>query len=113
MHLKQGYRAFPSMASQEAMPTYYFSQLQDVGFAYPWVSAPTELYGWEINNYNGVTALHQTRLPRFLFNTNLTATVFYGEDTGKNSKYSQLISLESADTSWKDLIGGEGELTKS
>lgn len=100
-------------AGRKRIPLYYFSQFQDVGFAYPWVSAPTELYGWEINNYNGVTARYQTRLPSFLFNTNLTATVFYGEDTVKNSKYNQLVSPESADTSWKDLIGGDVELTKS
>lgn len=98
---------------RKRIPLYFFSLFQDVGFAFPWVSAPQELYGWEINNYNGLTARYQTQLPSFLFNTNLTATVFYGKDTVKSTKYNQLVSLEDADTTWNNIIGGDVELTKS
>ena len=38
---------------RKRIPLYYYSDFQDIGLSYPWVSPPPELYGWEVTNYNG------------------------------------------------------------
>ena len=43
---------------RKRLPIYY-SDFQDVGFAYTWVRPPTDLYGWEIVSYNGVNATYR------------------------------------------------------
>lgn len=44
---------FELQAGRKRIPLYFYSTFQDVGLTYPWISPPSELYGWEATNYNG------------------------------------------------------------
>lgn len=97
---------------RKRVPLYYYSEFQDVGFAIPWVSPPTELYGWEINNFNGVAARYSTSFDDY----NIVGTLFRGDDTVKKSLYNKMFAVywnfEDTDVSWKQITGGDLEINK-
>jgi hypothetical protein len=44
------------------LPVYLFSESLEVGFSYPWVRPPTEVYSLPISNYEGIDLLYSTTL---------------------------------------------------
>ncbi len=100
-------------AGRKRVPLYFYSEFQDVGLAIPWVAPPTELYGWEINNYNGAAVRYRTSFG----DLNMTGTVFYGNETVSKSKYNQAFTgfgpgWDNSDVSWKNIFGGDLEFNK-
>lgn len=94
---------------RKRIPLYYYSDFQDIGVAYPWVSPPPELYGWDATNYNGASL-------RFRGNAgggNITASLFAGREDVDKSLYSRLYN-NTADTkvTWKDLFGADMEYNR-
>lgn len=49
------------MAGRRMLPMYYFSEFMEVGYAYPWIRPPANLYWWEITQFNGLTYSHTFR----------------------------------------------------
>jgi len=43
------------MAGRRNLPMYYFSEYMEIGYAYPWIRPPANLYWWEITQFNGLT----------------------------------------------------------
>ena len=43
------------MAGRRNLPMYYFSEFMEVGYTYPWLRPPANLYWWEITQFNGLT----------------------------------------------------------
>lgn len=50
------------MAGRRNLPMYYFSEYMEVGYAYPWVRPPANLYWWEITQFNGLTLVKDFQL---------------------------------------------------
>lgn len=40
---------------RKRLPLYYYSDFQDVGYAYNTVRPSPDVYGWDIVNYNGAS----------------------------------------------------------
>lgn len=87
------------------LPIYYYSDFHDVGFAYPWVTPPGEVYGWEVNNYNGGSL----RFRDTLADGELTLRVFGGNEKVKDSGYYETFSVDRIDVRWKHIAGADLE----
>jgi len=92
---------------RKRIPLYFYSDFQDVGAAYPWVSTPPELYGWEAANYNGASVRYKNAIG----DTNVTASMFAGGETVQDSKYYKLLSTGATKIRWRNLVGGDVELS--
>lgn len=93
---------------RKRIPLYYYSDFQDVGLSYPWVSPPTELYGWDATNYNGASL----RYSHSFGDTSLTASLFGGREDVNKSAYWKLYDLDDVKVSWKNIIGADLELNR-
>lgn len=91
---------------RKRVPLYYYSDFQDIGLSYPWVSTPPELYGWEVTNYNGASLRYNNNFG----DNNLTASLFTGSEKVKDSLYQKLYYTGKTEVSWKSLIGGDIEV---
>lgn len=98
---------FEVYLGRKRIPLYYYSDFQDIGVAYPWVSPPPELYGWEATNYNGASL----RYNRSIGDTSLTASVFAGQEKINNSKYQSIYyPVGRTQVRWNDIVGGDVEV---
>lgn len=105
------YDASPSWTLQlgrKRLPLYYYSTSQDVGYAYPWVRLPADIYGWDAVNYNGGSLTFRTVLRGWSVNSSL----FAGNERTKNSAYALLSYDAPKDIKWSNIRGAELELSK-
>jgi hypothetical protein len=93
---------------RKRIPLYYYSDFQDIGYAYPWLAVPPELYGWEATNYNGMSVRHK----RAIGDSNLTFSMFAGKETVKDALYMRLYYTSKTKVAWSKLVGGDAELTR-
>jgi hypothetical protein len=91
---------------RKRIPLYYYSDFQDIGVSYPWITPPPELYGWEATNYNGGSIRYNTNIG----DANVTATVFMGSEKVKDSLYQKLFYPGKTEVTWKKLAGGDVEV---
>ncbi|MBU2112225.1 MAG: hypothetical protein KKE94_00475 [Gammaproteobacteria bacterium] len=95
-------------AGRKRIPLYYYSEFQDVGFAYSWLRPPQTLYGWEASNYNGANLRYSDNLG----NWSLTANVYAGSETVDDAPYNDLYDTISQDSRWDKIRGLDIELNK-
>lgn len=85
-------------AGRLRIPTYMYSETLDVGFSYPWLRLPDEVYGQiQLSNVEGVDAVISQPLS---FGT-LSAQLMYGQ--AKNRDY--YLFDEFYDADWDNLMG--------
>ncbi len=95
------------MAGRRNIPMYYFSEFSEVGYAYPWMRPPSNLYWWQVTQFNGGQAMYDFTLGDF----SNTVTVFYGNEYSYDNKemnyYDKLYggSALSVDEFWTDIMG--------
>jgi hypothetical protein len=90
------------------VPLYYYSDFQDVGAAYPWIGTPPELYGWEVNNFNGASLRYRNKVA----GVNLAASMFSGKETVHDSAYYALFTEGTTDVSWRNIVGADLEASR-
>ncbi|GLX78981.1 hypothetical protein tinsulaeT_23210 [Thalassotalea insulae] len=105
------YRATDSltlMAGRRNIPMYYFSEYSEVGYAYPWMRPPSNLYWWQITQFNGVNAMYSFDSGDY----SNTVTLFYGNEYSRDNTemgyYEVLFGGESStvvDEFWTDITG--------
>ena len=88
---------------RKRLPLYYYSDFQDVGYAYTWVRPPTDIYGWEIVNYNGLNATYRGDWGGWAVKSNLLA----GGETTRDNLYQHLYYDTVQDVSWKRIVGAD------
>jgi hypothetical protein len=93
---------------RKRIPLYFYSDFQDVGLAYPWITPPPDLYGWEVTNYNGASVRYRTRLN----DVALSASLFKGYEHLKDARIYRIYGSERVDTQWNNLIGADLEVCK-
>lgn len=93
---------------RKRIPLYFYSDFQDIGASFPWITVPPELYGWEATNYNGASARYKTTIGE----GNLSTSLFAGKETVKDSLYQRLYYDSKTKVVWNKLIGGDVELTR-
>ncbi len=70
------------MVGRRMLPMYYFSEYMEVGYAYPWIRPPANLYWWEITQFNGITYSHAFHVNDWTINP----SVFAGRETQRDIK---------------------------
>ncbi|MEI7843261.1 MAG: hypothetical protein WCI39_09535 [Gallionellaceae bacterium] len=96
---------------RKRLPLFYYSDIQDVGFAIPWTHLPPQQYGWEAVNYNGINILHRTRWSDWAATINVLA----GNETVADSGYAKIYNGKNSKTSvtWNNIVGGEVSFVKN
>jgi hypothetical protein len=97
---------FTVQAGQMRIPLYYYSQFQDFGYDYIWVRPPQELYGWEIQNYDGAVLRYQDSFKGL----SVTSSVYGGYGKVKNSGYFSLFYSTPVTAWWDKIFGVDLEL---
>ncbi|MGZ3181872.1 MAG: porin [Telluria sp.] len=100
-------RQFEVQLGRKRIPLYYYSDFQDIGMSYPWVTPPPELYGWEATNYNGASLRWRTQVGE----ANVTASVLAGKETVRDSLYQRLYYDTKTKVVWDRLLGADLEVT--
>jgi hypothetical protein len=95
-------------AGRKRLPILAQSEVQDVGYAVPWVHLPPQVYGWEIVNYNGANLLYRGRLG----DVSALVNVFGGSETIEDSPFWKMYDGRAArtDSRWSGLAGAELKL---
>ncbi|MFT3859012.1 MAG: hypothetical protein QM742_16430 [Aquabacterium sp.] len=88
---------------RKRLPIYYYSDFQDVGYAYTWVRPPADIYGWEVTNYNGVNATYRTELAGWAVKSNL----FGGGEYVKESLMQRIYYETPQRLAWRNIVGGD------
>jgi len=96
------------MAGRRNIPMYYFSEFVEVGYAYPWMRPPSNLYWWQVTQFNGVHAMYDFDWGE----SSNTITVFYGNEYSDDNKemgyYEVLFGGEESttvDEYWTNITG--------
>ena len=93
-------------AGQKRIPIYYYSEYQDVGYAYMLIRQPQEVYGWDMTNYQGASARYREELG----DVSLNFSVFGGNGKVTNSPYYHIYGTDNVDVRWKNIFGSDLEL---
>lgn len=99
---------FTLQAGRKRIPLYFYSEFQDVGFAYSWLRPPQTLYGWEASNYNGANI----RYSDIIRDWNLTANIYAGKETVDDAPYNDLYDVVAQDSKWDKIRGLDIELNR-
>jgi hypothetical protein len=91
---------------RKRIPFYYYSDFQDIGVAYPWISPPPELYGWDVTNYNGASVRYRGTVG----DANVTSSVFAGQEKNSDSLYQKLYLPGKTEVQWNNLLGVDLEV---
>ena len=100
--------AWTIQAGRKRVPLFYYSDFQDVGYAYPWVRVPPDVYGWDVVNYNGANVAYNTTLAGWT----LRSSLFGGAETSRKNQYSKLFYEEGKDVKWPRIAGADLEMQK-
>jgi hypothetical protein len=95
-------------AGRKRLPIYYYSDFQDVGYAYTWVRPPTDIYGWEIVNYNGINATYRADWAGWAVKSN----VFFGREDSHGNLMQRLYYDDPQNVTWKKILGGDLVLSR-
>lgn len=90
------------------MPLFFYSDFQDVSFAYSWVRVPSDVYGWAVVNYNGVNLTYRDDWGSWSAKSNL----YVGSENAKDAPISHLSGPDRVDIKWKKMRGIDLELTR-
>ena len=87
---------------RKRIPLFFYSDFYDVGYAYPWLRVPGEVYGWPLTSYNGISATYSGELGDAFYDV----SVFYGsEDDDENESYSELFYFVPVEIKWEEMQG--------
>ncbi|GLX78983.1 hypothetical protein tinsulaeT_23230 [Thalassotalea insulae] len=95
------------MAGRRNIPMYYFSEYSEVGYAYPWMRPPSNLYWWQVTQFNGVNASYSFDWGDYAN----SVTFFYGneysDDNVEMLYYDKLYggSARTVNEYWTDITG--------
>lgn len=100
--------AWEVQLGRKRIPLYFYSDFQDIGVAYPWVSPPPELYGWEATNYNGASIRYRTSFG----DNNLSVSGFLGKEKVNDSLYEKLSYPGQTSVTWNNILGADAEIDR-
>lgn len=99
---------FTLQAGRKRLPLFYFSDFQDVSFAYSWVRVPPDVYGWAVVNYNGANLTYRDDIGGWAVKSNAYA----GQEHAKEAPIGKLGRPERQDVSWDHMLGIDLELNR-
>ncbi|MET3109008.1 hypothetical protein AAKU67_003903 [Oxalobacteraceae bacterium GrIS 2.11] len=92
-------------AGRLRIPLYYYSDYLYIGYSYPWVRPPPNVYGWPIYTYDGANISYHTQLGASAWTMN--ASAWAGRFKQKYDAYDTLIYNGRPTTeTWDNMLGG-------
>ena len=99
-------------AGRLRIPLYYYSDYLYIGYSYPWVRPPPDVYGWPIYAYDGANISYHTQLGSSAWSMNASAWV--GKFKQTYDAYDSLIYNAAPSTeTWDHMVGGYVSATNS
>jgi hypothetical protein len=101
---------FTIQAGRKRLPMFYYSDVQDLGVAFPWTHLSPNVYGWEAVNYNGINVAYQDKFGDWSATANLLA----GNESNEDSGYWKIYygRQSRSDIKWSNIVGGNLTLAK-
>jgi Gram-negative porin len=95
-------------AGKQRIPFLQYSDVQDVGFALPWVHLPPQVYGWEAVNYQGANV----RWNPIVKNVQVSTNAFFGSSRDKDAPYQKTLLGKNTvtQTRWLGIRGLEAKV---
>jgi hypothetical protein len=95
-------------AGRKRLPLYYYSDFQDVGYAYNLVRPTPDVYGWDIVNYNGVSVSHTATVAGW----SLRTEALFGQDSTSKNKLLEIFIPSAQKVSWKGITSVNAEFSR-
>ncbi len=93
------------------IPLYYYSDYLYIGYSYPWVRPPPDVYGWPIYAYDGGNVSYHTQIGNSAWTMN--ASAFAGTFNQSYDSYDTMIYSNAPagngsplTEAWKNILGG-------
>ena len=93
---------------RKRLPLYFYSDFQDIGHAYPWARVPTNLYGWEIVNYDGASLSTQTQAGDWSVRFN----AYVGSAGSHDNALMKMYYGTPVDIHWRSMRGADLEAVR-
>jgi len=93
---------------RKRLPLYYYSDFQDVGYAYNTIRPSPDVYGWDVVNYNGVSVSNTTAIGDW----SVRSEVLYGSEKTKENASAKFFSPDPKTVEWKDIVNINAEVSK-
>jgi hypothetical protein len=93
---------------RKRLPLYYYSDFQDVGYAYNLVRPSPDVYGWDVVNYNGLSVSRTVSIGDWSVRTEVLA----GPERSKENKMYQVFFLTPQEVEWRDIAGVNTEFSR-
>ncbi|PRC90814.1 hypothetical protein [Solimicrobium silvestre] len=86
---------------RKRLPLFYYSDIQDIGYAYNTIRLDGSIYGWEVTNYNGISVDYSFNVADW----DVRAEMLVGTEDAKNNAYERLFYATPQDIGWHRIVG--------
>jgi hypothetical protein len=93
---------------RKRLPLYYYSDFQDVGYAYNTVRPSPDVYGWDLVNYNGLSVSRTMLLGDWSVRTEAVA----GQEQSNDTKMLQIFFAGPQKVEWRDIFSVNTEFSR-
>lgn len=95
-------------AGRKRLPLFYYSDFQDVAFAYNWARVPADVYGWAVVNFNGANLTFRDDIAGWA----VKSSVYAGQEHSKENPLAKLDNAARRDVNWDNMVGIDLELNR-
>jgi predicted porin len=95
-------------AGRKRLPLFFYSDFQDVAFAYNWTRVPPDVYGWPVVNYNGVNLTYRDDIGGWA----VKSSAYLGKEHAKEVAIAKLSDPSRVDVHWDNMYGIDLELNR-
>jgi predicted porin len=99
---------FTLQVGRKRLPLFFYSDFQDVAFAYNWARVPPDVYGWPVVNYNGANLTYRDDISGWA----VKSTVYFGQEHSKEVPIAKLGDPSRVDVEWDNMYGVDLELNR-
>lgn len=93
---------------RKRLPLYYYSDFQDIGYAYNTIRPSPDVYGWDVVNYNGASLSWAKDVGEW----SLRSDFLFGTENSRKNPYSRLVSDDPMDVKWSGIAGVAFEFSR-
>jgi len=86
---------------RKRLPMYYYSDFQDVGYAYNTIRPSPDVYGWDVVNYNGVSLDYTKEIG----NWNTRSEILFGQENSNFNPFFKITTPIPQDVQWHSIFG--------
>ncbi|WP_133155210.1 MULTISPECIES: hypothetical protein [Roseateles] len=105
------YNLTPQLTVQlgrKRLPLFFYSDYQDVSYAYSWVRVPPDVYGWAVVNYNGANLTYRGDVAGWAVKSN----AYVGSEHTKKNPIAKLETAAPSDINWDQMWGIDLEINR-